>query len=40
VVISISGSGNDQQVTVNFESTGVKRLLLSYVPLEKLWKKN
>jgi DNA helicase-2/ATP-dependent DNA helicase PcrA len=36
VVISLTGSGNDQQVTVNFDSAGVKRLLLSYAPLEKI----
>jgi DNA helicase-2/ATP-dependent DNA helicase PcrA len=36
VVISLSGSGDDQQVTVNFDSAGVKRLLLSYAPLEKI----
>jgi DNA helicase-2/ATP-dependent DNA helicase PcrA len=36
VVISLSGSGDDQQATINFESAGIKRLLLSYAPLEKL----
>jgi DNA helicase-2/ATP-dependent DNA helicase PcrA len=36
VVISLSGNGDDKQVTVNFDSAGVKRLLMSYAPLEKI----
>jgi DNA helicase-2/ATP-dependent DNA helicase PcrA len=36
VVVSSSGSGADTQVTVAFSGQGVKRLMLSYAPLEKI----
>ena len=37
VVVSSAGEGSDQEVTVAFKSeAGVKRLLLSYAPLEKV----
>jgi DNA helicase-2/ATP-dependent DNA helicase PcrA len=35
-VINAVKMGDDQQVTVNFDGTGIKRLLLSYAPLEKI----
>jgi hypothetical protein len=35
-VISCKQVGDDQQVTVNFHDGGVKRLLLSFAPLEKI----
>jgi DNA helicase-2/ATP-dependent DNA helicase PcrA len=34
-VIGQSGSSDDPQVTVNFDTAGVKRLLMSYANLEK-----
>lgn len=36
VVVSSSGNGGDTQVTVAFSGHGVKRLLLSFAPLEKI----
>jgi DNA helicase II / ATP-dependent DNA helicase PcrA len=36
LVIGVAPSGDDQQVTVNFDSAGVKRLLLGYAKLEKI----
>jgi DNA helicase-2/ATP-dependent DNA helicase PcrA len=36
VVVSSSGSGGDAQVTVAFSGQGVKRLMLSFAPLEKV----
>lgn len=36
VVVSSSGSGSDTQVTVAFSGQGVKRLMLSFAPLEKV----
>ena len=36
VVVSSSGSGSDTQVTVAFVGEGVKRLMLSFAPLEKI----
>jgi len=36
VVINCSYAGDDQQVTVDFAEVGVKRLLLSLAPLEKI----
>jgi DNA helicase-2/ATP-dependent DNA helicase PcrA len=35
-VVSTRGGGGDQQVTVDFGSSGVKTLLVRYAPLEKL----
>jgi DNA helicase-2/ATP-dependent DNA helicase PcrA len=35
VVLSISGSGTDAEVTVRFDEAGEKRLLLAYAPLVK-----
>jgi DNA helicase II / ATP-dependent DNA helicase PcrA len=35
-VINAVKIGEDQQVTVNFDGSGIKRLLLSYAPLEKI----
>lgn len=35
-VINCLNSGADQQVTVNFDSAGIKRLLMSYANLEKI----
>ncbi|HJX03217.1 MAG TPA: 3'-5' exonuclease, partial [Dehalococcoidia bacterium] len=35
IVIGQSGSSDDPQVTVNFDTAGVKRLLMSYANLEK-----
>jgi DNA helicase-2/ATP-dependent DNA helicase PcrA len=36
VVINCSHAGDDQQVTIDFADVGVKRLLLSLAPLEKI----
>ncbi len=36
VVIGCSSTGDDQQATVDFGEAGVKRLLLSFAPLEKI----
>jgi len=36
LVIGCVPSGDDQQVTVNFDGAGVKRLLMSYAKLEKV----
>ena len=36
VVVSSSGTGGDIQVTVAFAGQGVKRLMLSFAPLEKV----
>ncbi|MDP6667939.1 MAG: UvrD-helicase domain-containing protein, partial [Dehalococcoidia bacterium] len=36
VVVSATGSGGDTQVTVAFAGQGVKRLMLSFAPLEKM----
>ncbi len=36
VVVSSSGTGGDTQVTVAFAGQGVKRLMLSFAPLEKV----
>ena len=36
VVVSSSGLGSDMQVTVAFAGQGVKRLMLSFAPLEKV----
>jgi DNA helicase-2/ATP-dependent DNA helicase PcrA len=36
VVINSSGAGGDTQVTVAFSGHGVKRLMLSFAPLEKV----
>ncbi|MDA1279129.1 MAG: UvrD-helicase domain-containing protein [Chloroflexi bacterium] len=36
VVVSSSGAGGDTQVTVAFAGQGVKRLMLSFAPLEKV----
>ncbi|MEJ2738881.1 MAG: UvrD-helicase domain-containing protein [Dehalococcoidia bacterium] len=38
VVLSCIPVGDDQQVTVNFETSGTRKLLLSFAPLEKLQK--
>ena len=38
VVINCIPMGDDQQVTVNFETSGTRKLLLSFAPLEKLEK--
>ncbi|MGQ9512421.1 UvrD-helicase domain-containing protein [Thermodesulfitimonas sp.] len=35
-VVSITGSGEDTRVTVAFPAVGIKTLLLSYAPLERL----
>jgi DNA helicase-2/ATP-dependent DNA helicase PcrA len=35
VVLSVSGSGTDAEVTVRFDEAGEKRLLLAYAPLVK-----
>jgi hypothetical protein len=35
-VVSCVPSGGDQEVTIQFDGAGVKRLLLSYAPLEKV----
>ncbi len=36
VVVSSSGVGSDTQVTVAFSGQGIKRLMLSFAPLEKI----
>ena len=36
VVVSYSGSGSDTQVTVAFVGEGVKRLMLSFAPIERI----
>jgi len=36
VVVSCSGIGSDTQVTVAFSSQGIKRLMVSFAPLEKI----
>lgn len=36
VVINCSANKDDQEITVSFESVGIKRLLLSLAPLEKI----
>ena len=36
VVVSSSGSGNDTQLTVAFVGEGVKRLMLSFAPIERI----
>ena len=36
VVVSSSGSGSDTQVTVAFVGEGVKRLMLSFAPIERI----
>ncbi len=36
IVVSSSGTGSDTQVTVAFAAQGVKRLMLSFAPLEKV----
>ena len=36
VVVACSRAENDHEVTVNFEEAGVKKLLLSLAPLEKV----
>ena len=36
VIVSSSGSGSDTQVTVAFVGEGVKRLMLSFAPIEKI----
>jgi DNA helicase-2/ATP-dependent DNA helicase PcrA len=36
VVVSSSGVGSDTQVTVAFSGQGIKRLMLSFAPLEKV----
>ena len=36
IVVSSSGTGGDTQVTVAFAGEGVKRLMLSFAPLEKV----
>ena len=36
VVVSSSGSGSDTQVTVAFMGEGVKRLMLSFAPIERI----
>ena len=36
IVVSSSGTGGDTQVTVAFAGEGVKRLMLSFAPLEKM----
>ena len=38
VVINCTPMGDDQQVTVNFETAGTRKLLLGLAPLEKLKK--
>ena len=35
-VISLSGQGEEAQVTVAFPGLGIKKLILSYAPLEKV----
>jgi DNA helicase-2/ATP-dependent DNA helicase PcrA len=35
-VVAISGEGDRAQATVDFGSTGEKRLLLRYAPVQKL----
>ncbi len=35
-VVSVSGTGDRAEATVDFGSEGVKRLLLRYAPVEKL----
>jgi DNA helicase-2/ATP-dependent DNA helicase PcrA len=36
VVVSCLPSAGDHEVTVQFDGVGLKRLLLSYAPLEKV----
>ncbi len=36
VIISMSGSGQDTEALVHFESEGEKRLLLAFAPVKKL----
>ena len=36
VVVSSTGVGGDTQVTVAFAGQGVKRIMLSFAPLEKV----
>ena len=36
VVVSSSGEGEQTQVTVAFSGHGIKRLMLSFAPLEKI----
>jgi len=36
IVLNSSGSGNDEQVTVAFDSYGIKKLLVGYAKLEKV----
>ncbi len=38
VVLNCSANGDDHVVTVAFTEAGVKRLLLSFAPLEKIEK--
>jgi DNA helicase-2/ATP-dependent DNA helicase PcrA len=35
-VVSVSGEGDRAEATIDFGSSGVKRLLLRYAPVEKL----
>jgi len=35
-VVSVTGSGDKSDATIDFGSLGVKRLLLRYAPVEKL----
>jgi len=35
-VVSTSGAGDKAEATIDFGSSGVKRLLLRYAPVEKL----
>ena len=36
VVLTVSGSGSDAEITIRFEDVGEKRLLLAYAPLKKV----
>jgi DNA helicase-2/ATP-dependent DNA helicase PcrA len=36
IVVSAEPSGADTQVTVAFEEVGIKKLMLSFAPLEKV----
>jgi DNA helicase-2/ATP-dependent DNA helicase PcrA len=36
IIVSVSGNGLDQELTVAFEGAGLKRLLLEYAPIERV----